>query len=67
MQFKSAAKTVFHNYGELRNYGNIPKKGPMRDFTAKELIHGYQTCVNYVGAQIGLLLDELLFKIQGTI
>ncbi|MFT5883621.1 MAG: iduronate 2-sulfatase [Arcticibacterium sp.] len=55
----STPKEAFHNYGELRNYENIPKEGDMPDDLAKELIHGYYACVSYVDAQIGLVLDEL--------
>ena len=50
---------AFHNYGELRNYETIPKKGNLDDALAKELIHGYYACVSYIDAQIGLVLDEL--------
>jgi arylsulfatase A-like enzyme len=48
-----------HNWGELRNYGNIPQKGPVTDAKARNLIHGYHACVSYVDAQIGKVLDEL--------
>lgn len=59
LQPKSTPKKAFHNFGELRNYGNIPRKGQIFDDLAKELIHGYYACVSYVDAQIGLVLDEL--------
>lgn len=59
VQPKSTPKQAFHRFGELRNYGNIPKKGDLSDDLAKELIHGYYACVSYVDAQIGLVLDEL--------
>ena len=59
MQPESTPKQAFHNYGELRNYENIPKKGDLPEDLAKELIHGYYSCVSYVDAQIGLVLDEL--------
>ena len=59
LQPESTPKQAFHNFGELRNYGNIPKKGDIPDDLAKELIHGYYACVSYVDAQIGLVLDEL--------
>jgi arylsulfatase A-like enzyme len=59
VQPKSTPKQAFHNFGELRNYGNIPKKGDLSNDLAKELIHGYYACVSYVDAQIGLVLDEL--------
>ena len=47
------------NWGELRNYYGIPKKGPCSDELARTLIHGYYACVTYIDAQIGRLLDEL--------
>jgi arylsulfatase A-like enzyme len=47
------------NWGELRNYYGIPKKGPCPDALARQLIHGYYACVSYIDAQIGRLLDEL--------
>ena len=59
IQPESTPKQAFHNYGELRNYGNIPRKGKISDGLAKELIHGYYASVSYVDAQIGLVLDEL--------
>jgi len=59
IQPKSTPKKAFHNFGELRNYGNIPRRGKIKKALAKELIHGYYACVSYVDAQIGLVLDEL--------
>ena len=59
VQPATTPKQAFHNYGELRNYENIPKKGDLPDDLAKELIHGYYACVSYIDAQIGLVLDEL--------
>ncbi|PWH84466.1 iduronate sulfatase [Algibacter marinivivus] len=59
VQPKSTPKQAFHNFGELRNYGNVPKKGNLTEDLSKELIHGYYACVSYVDAQIGLVLDEL--------
>jgi arylsulfatase A-like enzyme len=47
------------NWGELRNYHGIPKKGPCSDELARQLIHGYYACVSYIDALIGRLLDEL--------
>lgn len=58
-QPESTPKKAFHNYGELRNYENIPKEGDLPDDLAKELIHGYYASVSYVDAQIGLVLKEL--------
>lgn len=59
VQPETTPKQAFHNFGELRNYGNIPRKGEISEGLAKELIHGYYACVSYVDAQIGLVLDEL--------
>ncbi|WP_396600672.1 sulfatase [Algibacter sp. R77976] len=59
VQPETTPKQAFNNFGELRNYGNIPRKGKISDDLAKELIHGYYACVSYVDAQIGLVLDEL--------
>ena len=46
-------------WGELRNYADIPAKGPLADEQARNLIHGYHACVSYTDAQIGKVLDEL--------
>lgn len=59
VQPKSTPKQAFHNFGELRQYENIPKKGDLPEELAKELIHGYYACVSYIDAQIGLVLNEL--------
>jgi len=59
VQPKTTPKEAFHNYGELRNYERIPKKGDLPEDLAKELIHGYYACVSYIDTQIGLVLDEL--------
>lgn len=58
-QPSSTPKKAFHNYGELRNYEGIPKKGHLPDALAKKLIHGYYASVSYIDAQIGLVLGEL--------
>ncbi|WP_282122070.1 sulfatase [Algibacter mikhailovii] len=59
VQPKTTPKQAFHNYGELRQYENIPKRGDLPEALAKELIHGYYACVSYIDAQIGLVLEEL--------
>ncbi|SHI30823.1 sulfatase [Algibacter luteus] len=59
IQPESTPRYAFHNFGELRQYENIPKKGDLPNALAKELIHGYYACVSYIDAQIGLVLDEL--------
>ncbi len=49
-----------HNFGELRNYTNIPKGNePIPDDMARMLIHGYYACVSYIDAQVGLVMDAL--------
>jgi iduronate 2-sulfatase len=55
----NAPPESLHNWGELRNYAQIPEKGPVSDEMARELIHGYDACVSYTDAQIGKVLDEL--------
>ncbi|MDT8389539.1 MAG: sulfatase [Lentisphaeria bacterium] len=47
------------NWGELRGYVGMPKKGPMPEELARQLIHGYYACVSYTDAMIGKVLDEL--------
>ena len=56
---KNAPTYAMTNWGELRNYYGIPKKGPCPDKLARQLIHGYYACVSYIDTQIGRLLDEL--------
>lgn len=48
-----------HTWGELRAYDGIPKKGPIDDATARNLIRGYYACVSYTDAQVGKVLAEL--------
>jgi arylsulfatase A-like enzyme len=49
-----------YNFGELRNYYNIPKGNePFHDTLSKDLKHGYYACVSYIDAQIGRLLEGL--------
>ncbi len=45
--------------GELRQYRGIPKKGPIPDEQAVQLIHGYHAAISYMDAQVGRVLDEL--------
>jgi iduronate 2-sulfatase len=56
---RGAPDAALHNWGELRNYHGIPKKGSLPDDLALTLIHGYYACVSYTDYQIGLLLAEL--------
>jgi iduronate 2-sulfatase len=47
------------NSGELRNYSDIPKEGPIPDAKARELIRGYYAATSYTDAQIGRVLAEI--------
>ncbi|MCC5931433.1 MAG: sulfatase [Cyclobacteriaceae bacterium] len=49
----------FTQFGELRGYHGVPKKGPLPESMARQLIHGYKACVSYIDAQIGLLQQKL--------
>jgi iduronate 2-sulfatase len=46
-------------WGELRAYSGIPRKGPVDAGTLRLLIHGYYACVSYTDTQVGRLLAEL--------
>ena len=56
---KDAPDECMHNFGELRNYTDVPDEGPLDEEFMRKLIHGYYTCVSYTDAQIGKVLDEL--------
>ena len=56
---KGAPSFALTSFGELRNYDDMPKKGPVSEEAARRLIHGYLACVSYTDAQIGRILDEL--------
>ncbi|QEG35951.1 sulfatase [Bythopirellula goksoeyrii] len=58
-QPKGSADWAFANWGELRNYHDMPKKGYVSDNQGKALIHGYRACVSYADAQLGRVLAEL--------
>ncbi len=46
-------------WGELRQYSDIPKVGPLTVEQQRELIHGYHAATSYTDAQIGRVLDAL--------
>lgn len=46
-------------WGELRQYSQIPEKGPIPDEQARHLIHGYYAAVSYMDSQLGKVLDAL--------
>ncbi|VGO18643.1 sulfatase [Pontiella sulfatireligans] len=56
---ENAPKQAMHKWQELRNYLDVPQKGPVPPDMQKKLVHGYYACVSYVDAQVGKLLDEL--------
>ncbi len=56
---KDAPQYALSNWGELRGYYGMPKKGPVTDEQALSLIHGYYACASYTDAQIGRLMSEL--------
>ncbi|MBA7612980.1 Ulvan-active sulfatase [subsurface metagenome] len=56
---KGAPDAALHNWGELRAYEGIPKRGPLPETIARAMIHGYYACVSYTDAQIGRVLAEL--------
>lgn len=47
------------NWGELRVYANIPKKGALSDDLTKDLKHGYYASVSYIDAQVGKVMHTL--------
>ncbi|QGY46884.1 sulfatase-like hydrolase/transferase [Maribellus comscasis] len=56
---ENAPDVCMHNFGELRNYTDVPDQGSMEEEFMRKLIHGYYACVSYTDAQIGKVLDEL--------
>jgi arylsulfatase A-like enzyme len=48
-----------HEFNELRNYRDIPAKGPLSSDLALTLQHGYYACVSFTDAMIGRVLQEL--------
>ncbi len=56
---KDAPEYALAGSGELRNYTNMPAKGPITDPMARQLKHGYYAAVSYMDAQVGKVLDEL--------
>jgi len=50
---------ALHNWGELRQYTDIPREGDLPEDKARELIRGYYACTTFIDTQVGRLLDEL--------
>lgn len=45
--------------GELRQYSDMPKTGPVNAEDTRRLIHGYYAATSYMDAQVGKVLDAL--------
>ena len=46
-------------WGELRQYRDMPEKGPVSSEVTRTLIHGYYAAMSYMDAQLGRVLDAL--------
>lgn len=46
-------------WGELRQYQDMPEKGPVTPGQQRHLIHGYYAATSYMDAQLGKVLDAL--------
>jgi iduronate 2-sulfatase len=47
------------NFGELRNYSDMPAKGAIDEPTTRRLIHGYYAATSYMDAQLGRVLQQV--------
>lgn len=56
---KGAPEFAMSNWGELRNYSDMPKQGDVTDEQARRLKHGYYASISFMDAQVGRILDEL--------
>jgi arylsulfatase A-like enzyme len=54
-----APAVALHNSGELRQYTDIPRKGPIPEAKARELVRGYYAATSFSDAQIGRVIAEL--------
>ena len=54
-----APELAFHNFGELRNYTDIPREGALSIDKIAELRHGYYAASSYIDHQVGLVLESL--------
>ncbi|MBN2820294.1 MAG: sulfatase [Bacteroidales bacterium] len=57
-----APARAIHNFGELRQYSNIPDtegNSALDVDLSKKLIKGYYACTSFIDAEIGVLLTEL--------
>ncbi len=56
---ENATEFSLADFGELRGYFGVPKRGDLPEDLARRLVHGYCACVSYMDAQLGLVLAEL--------
>ena len=56
---KDSPDFALTNWGELRNYVDLPRTGPLDDDLTRTLIRGYRACTSYTDALVGQVLDEL--------
>ncbi len=56
---KGAPEFAPSTWGELRNYSDMPKRGPLTDTQTRHLIHGYHAATSYMDAQLGRVLNAL--------
>lgn len=46
------------NFGELRNYSDMPEMGAIDEPTTRRLIHGYYAATSYMDSQLGRVLVQ---------
>lgn len=56
---ENAPPEALHNWGELRQYFDIPAEGPVSQEMAQNLVHGYYAATSYTDAQVGRVLAQL--------
>ena len=47
------------NWGELRQYADMPESGDLPEDMQRTLIHGYHAAISYMDAQLGRVIDAL--------
>jgi arylsulfatase A-like enzyme len=56
---KNSLPYTLTDFGELRAYEGVPKKGPVSEEMARQLVHGYRAATSFTDANIGRVLDAL--------
>jgi iduronate 2-sulfatase len=56
---KGSPSYALNDFGELRAYYGMPKKGPVSAEQERELVHGYYACMSYLDSSVGKLLAAL--------